>query len=445
MKIFKKIINILMIIQIVIGVIFIAKNANYMPKYGDTAEFLEIAKTMELDTYRPFVYPLMLNISTKISGLLKIKVTYIIYLIQMTINMLACFILINTLNKILKIGLNKKQITLYSLFVFSIPLNLHFNMSVKCDSLAISFTIMFLCYFIRYLKEEKYRYAIYTLITMFISSNIRSEKIYFLSFVLICALILEGIIYLVKKQINWKKIIVITAILILGIILTKIAQIIFQDENANDRSQPTVSMYLYERIVEDTLPEIYEYLPENIKLQISYEDALYSASNRNYYKVPYETLFKANGNLDDVNTIMKVAVRRNFPDIITSIISDFTKNLFSPYYLVLDNEDESMIYTKDRMEGEHYLFADAYLLYFNMTFIVINTYLVINIFINGIKITKYKEMIVMLSYSIVNAGFFALLTSQNFHIRYTMPVYVIEIAIIVMLFSKKTEVLKERK
>ena len=439
MKILKKIIQILMIFQIIIGGIFIIKNGAYMPKYGDSIEFLEIAQTMELDSYRPFVYPLVLNISTKIADLFNINMTIIAYLIQILISIFACFVLVNTLKKIFNIELNKKEITLYSLFIFFIPFNMHFNMSIKCDSLATSFTIMFLCYLMTYIKEEKYRYAIYSFITMFISSNIRSERIYFLSFVLISILIIEAINCFTKKQKNFKKIIIITSVLILGIVTTKISQIIFQDENANERSQPTFSMYFYERIIGDTLPDIYEYLPENIKEQITYEDAVYSASARNNYKAVYEALYKKHGNLDDVNTIMKVALRRNFPNIALNIISDFSKNMFSPYYLMSDNKDETMVYTSTRMEGEHYLYTGMYILYFTVLFIIINIYLVMKMCINGINVIKNKELIVILSYAIVNAGFFSLLTSQNFHIRYAMPVYLIEIAILVMLFAKNQE------
>lgn len=439
MKILKKAIQVLMILQIIIGVIFIIKNVGYMPKYGDSVEFLEISQTMKLDSYRPFVYPLVLNISTNIANLLNINLTHIAYFIQLAISGFTCFVLVNTLKKIFNIELNKKEITLYSLFIFFIPFNLHFNMSIKCDSLATSFTIMFLCYLMLYIREEKYRYAVYSFITMFISSNIRSERIYFLAFVLLCVLIMEAIIGYIKKQKNFKKLAIIASILILGIVTTKISQMIFQDENANERSQPTVSMYLYERIIGDTLPEIYEYLPENIKQQITYEDAVYSASSRNNYKAPYEALYKKHGNLDDVYTIMKVAIRRNFPNVALNIISDFTKNMVSPYYLISNNNDETLVYTATRMEGEHYLYTGMYILYFNIVFIIINVYLVLRLFINGIKVKKYREAIVILVYAIVNAGFFALLTSQNFHIRYTMPVYLIEIAIIVMLFGEKQE------
>lgn len=437
LNILKKVIQILMCIQIVIGIIFIVKNVGYMPQYGDSIEFLEISQTMELDSYRPFVYPITLNIARNIANLLHIDLTHITYFIQIVINLFACFVLINTLRKIFNIELNKKELILYSLFIFVIPFNLHFNMSIKSDSLATSFTILFICYLMIYLREEKYKYAVFTLIAMFISSNIRSERIYFLAFILITIIIIEIIMYLIKKKINIKNIITLSIVLILGVTTTEIAKSIFQDENATDRSQPTVSMYLYERMIADTLPDIYEYLPEDIKQKITYEDAVFSSSARNYYKLPYEALYKKSGNLEDVNTIMKVAIRRNFPNIAINIMSDFAKNMFSPYYLILNIDDDTSVYTVTRMEGEHYLFTDMYVLYFDILFIVINLYLCLNKFARETKV--YKELIVVLLYAIVNAGFFALLTSQNFHIRYTMPVYIIEIAIMIILFSKKQE------
>lgn len=433
----KKIIQILMFMQIILGIIFVVKNIDYMPSYGDTKEFLEISQTMELDSYRPFVYPLTLNITAKIANILNINITYVTYFVQGIINLFACFILIKTLKKVFNLEIDIKETILYTLFIFFIPFNTHFNMSIKCDSLATSFTILFICYLMRYLKDEKYRHAIYTCIAMFITSNIRSERIYFLSFVLISLIIIELIKYFVKKKINTKKIITILLIFIIGLITTNISKAVFQDENADDRSQPTVSMYLYERIVGNTLPEIYEYLPENIKQIITYEDAVVSSTDRNYYKLPYETLYKKYGNLEDVNTIMKVAIRRNFPDIISNIVKDFGRNMVSPYYFIVNNEDWSYNYTLTRMEGEHYLFTDMFVVYFNILFIIINVYLVINM--TSIKFSECKQLDVIALYAIVSAGFFALLTSQNFHIRYVMPVYILEIAIVTILCNRKQE------
>lgn len=439
LKVSKNILKILMTIQILLGIIFVIKNIGYMPEYGDSKEFLELAQTMELDSYRPFVYPLFLNISGKIANLLKTNITYIVYSVQIIVNVFASLVLVNTLKKIFNLKISNKEVGLYTLFILFIPFNIHFNMSIKCDSLASSFTILFLCYLIRYLNEEKNIFAIYTFLTMFIASNIRSERIYFLSFILLCIILWELATRLIKKDIkktNTKKIIVLACILFLGIITTNISKLVFQDENANQRSQPTISMYLYERIVGNTLPDIYDYLPDDIKEVISYEEALSLSSDRNCYKLPYETLYEIDGNLDRANTIIKIAVRRNLPNVLINTGSDFIKNVFSPYYIMSNSEDWSYNYTLTKMEGEHYLFADLYVLYFDIIFALINIYVVLNIKMNEVKLKNIKEIIPFVLYSLISAAFFASLTSQNFHIRYVMPVFVIEISILTMLVNK---------
>lgn len=451
LKISKKIIQLLMLFQIVLGIIFIIKNINYMPEYGDTKDFLELAKTLKLPSYRPFVYPYTLNIASKIANILSVNLTYIIYFIQSIINLFACMVLVGTLKDTFKISLKKKEFILYALFIFTIPFNLHFNLSVKCDSLSTSFTILFLCYLIKYMKTEKNKFAIYTLITMFIASNIRSEKLYFLAFVLVGMIAIEIFLYLYHKRkakLNVRKIITIFLILVLGITTTNIAKGIFQkEEESTDTSESTILLYAYERIVHDSLPDIYDYLPDDVKQSISYDDAVASTVDGNTYKLPYLKLLEEDGNLNRVNKIIKVAIRRNFPQIAMNISGDFLKNMIPPYYIIFDTSDAMYVYTLTRMEGEHSLFADGYVLYFNIVFILMNAYIIFNKVEEKLK--NVKDIIVMLLYGLASAGFFSLLTGFNFHIRYAMPVYVLEIAIITMLFnrnSKKQEMkIHERK
>lgn len=437
-KICKQIIQILIFIQIILGIIFICKNIKYIPQYGDTSEYLEIAKTMRLDAYRPFVYPSILNLSQKLSEVMQINLTYIIYFIQLGISLFASITLINTLEKTFKIKLSKYETIIYSLFIFFIPFNLHFNMSILSDSIATSFTILFICYMMRYLKSEKIKYAVLSLIMMFISSNIRSERIYFLSFVIIGIIVIDIIINLIKKQkVNIQKMLVLVAILVLGITSTKIAQKIFQTSEDNKRSQPSVTMYLYERIIGTTLPQIYEYLPEDVKEVITYEDAITSNQGPNNYKIPYEKLYELDGDLHRVNKIVLTAFRRNFPNIISNILRDFGKNMISPYYFTFDNTSGNYEWTKTRMEGEHYLFTDMYILYFEILFVIITIYVFLNVIINKRKIYFSKELETIILYAFISSVFFALLTSQNFHIRYIMPVYVLEISMIVILLGER--------
>lgn len=424
-------IHVLMIVQILIGIIFIIRNFNYIPEYSDTKEYIELSQTMQLDSYRPFVYPALINLSQKMANILKVNLTYVIYFIQLAISLFASVILIKTLREVFEVKINKKSIIMYSIFVFSIPFNIHFNMSILCDGIATSFTILFICYLMKFIKNEKNADAIITLILMFITANIRSEKVYFMSFMFIGILVLG----LTKKyRMNMKKIITIFMIFIVGLASTKITQFVLQNKSANERSQPSISMYLYERAVGKNLAKIYEFLPDDIKKDITYEDVENSSKSANNYKIPYEKLVEKDGNAKRANTITKVAIRRNLPDIVSSTIRDFGKNIFSPYYYFMDDSSGNYEWTKTRMEGEHYLYTDTYILVFESLFIIINIYvLVFNR--KNLKLLKNKELVVIWLYSFASAAFFATLTSQNFHIRYAMPVYIIEIGIVVTFIN----------
>ena len=89
------------------------------------------------------------------------------------------------------------------------------------------------------------------------------------------------------------------------------------------------------------------------------------------------------------------------------------------------------------MEGEHYLFTDMYILYFEILFVIITIYVFLNVIINKRKIYFSKELKTITLYAFISSVFFALLTSQNFHIRYIMPVYVLGISMIVILLGER--------
>lgn len=432
----KRLIEILMAFQIIMMVVFIIKNGTYKPTYGDTPEYLSLAQTLKLDIYRPFIYPYTLNLLSKFVNIENI--TYLLYPIQNVISLLSCLVLVSTLNDVVEAKLSKKQILFYSIFLGSLPLIVHYNMTLLSDSLAISFNVLFICFLIKYIRTEKIAYALATLITMFLCASTRSEKIYFLSFVIVGVIVIKIINYLHERKksksiLNIKIIAGLSIILVFGNITTKIAKAKFQNFEDVERTQSSVSYILYERIVSNSLPDIYTYLPEDIKQIISYEEALESATEKNKYKKPYEKLLKQDGNSKRSFTIMKIAVRRNAPKILINVLSDFIKNIFTPYYILSNQDDELYKYTISKMEGEHYLYTDAYVLYFDVLFVIINIYVWINK--KSYRVIDKYGVFVILLYILASSGFFACFTAFNFHIRYEMPIYILENGFLITLFS----------
>ena len=438
MEIFKRYwkvcLKIIMSLQIIIAVAFIIRNITYVPLYGDTVEYLEISQTMELDNYRPFIYPLLLRGCTELSNLIHINYTYIIYTIQNILSIIMCIVI---MSEILK-NEDKKTKLLSGLYLWSMPLNIHFNMSVRYDSIAVSFTILFLTLLIKYIRENNWKNWIITSIIMYIASNIRSEKIYFFIFVMV-VIIIWKIIEIIKNKEKTKKILIgLIGMLLIVTTSTKITQMLLQ-KNSDSRAQPSFVMFLYERIVGGYLEQYYDKLPDNVKQSITLEDAKEASTIENNYKIVYQKLYEEDGNYGRIFEVMKTMIRYNHYNIIRNVFVDFNKNMFPVIYLQFCNKEGTLTYTMTRMEGDHPLYADWYDLYATFVFyilLIVCIYYLQKYKVDKNKIIKYIPYIL---YSFISSVFFACLTSQNFHVRYLIPIYMIEVAIVISIIYQKRE------
>ena len=443
----KIVIKTLMILQILICFGFIIKNISVVPEYGDTPEYLQLVETMKLDGYRPFIFPVFLKVCIKIAQILNMNYLWVLYPIQNIISLVACFIIIKVLISVLNKKIDKKEQILYSLFLWSTPFNIHFNMSVLCDSLAISFTGIFIATLIYFLKNPKIRYIIMATIVMFITCNIRSEKIYFCVLTLLAVIFTECIIQIIKrkKKISNEKfkniVIGMMVVLILGTSTSLITKNIFQTETEG-REQPTISMMLYERVVSNNLEKYYDQLPEEIKKDISKEEAKQSGEHPNYYKTPYTKLTQMDGNKHRAHQIIKTIFKLDYPNLVMRIFCDYARNILPVYYQIFDNNEEyTLNWTTTRMQADSMLYTDVYILYYMMVFIILNIIIVVKVLYKKYEfsIKNIRYLTPFIFYTLASASFFALFSSMNFHIRYAMPVYMIEIGlVIVSLYNKQT-------
>lgn len=447
-RIIKNIIEVLMAFQIFIAIIFIIRNINIVPQYGDTSEFISLAQTMDLDAYRPFIYPVFLKVCMKIADILSFNYIWLVYVMQNLISLLSCFVVIKALLQIFDKSIDKKAYIMSSLFLWSVPFNIHFNMSIKSDSLAISFTILFIASMLMYLKKPKIRYAICTALTMFIVSNIRSEKIYFCVLTLLAVIVTEIVMKIIqkrklkdnKKTNNELKKTVI-GLLIVVIITTPLCIVvknIFQTETEG-REQPSICYMIFERVVSNNLPQYYDRIPEEIRKDITREEAIENASDRNAYKNIFVKLKNMDGNDDRANRLTIEIFKMDYPNLAIEIFNDFIKNVFPNYYQLFDNVGGMLEYTITRMQGDSPLYTDLYILYYLMIFVLMNVIIVVKLLYKKyqFKLEYIRRLLPFIFYTLASASFFALLSSQNFHIRYVIPVYMIEFAIIIILTQNK--------
>ena len=56
----------IMLVQISFGFLWMVKNFDSIPGFGDTNEYVEMSASMNLDEYRPVLYPLILRVARTI-------------------------------------------------------------------------------------------------------------------------------------------------------------------------------------------------------------------------------------------------------------------------------------------------------------------------------------------------------------------------------------------
>lgn len=442
-----KLLKIAMIFSIVFGLIYIIRNLSYVPQYGDTVEYIELSQNFKFDGYRTFVFPLILKICFKISQVINIQYTYFLYIIQNIVSLCACVIFIKSIYCIFEKKITKADVLLYSLFLWSTPFNIHFNMSVLSDSLAISFTLMFIASLMYLLKTYKWYYIIPTILCMYLASNTRSEKIYFCLFVLIITLIafiIKRRKDILKKE-NIKQITAIVAIMIITLTLNTITKKCFGQNKEQDytRTQPGFVSFLSQRVMKYNLPDMYKYFPEEVTRSITYEDT--QNDGKVTYQGIYEKLLAEDGNNARVIMIIKTVLKHNWYNILLDINSDFVKNIFPTIYQLFETRQGALEWTITRMQGDHPVYTTGYIVFNNLIYVIIYVILIFKLISDkyNYNIKANIALLPMILYILVNALFFTFLTSQNFHIRYAMLTYMMEYAMIIILLSLSNKKLKE--
>lgn len=158
MPLIKLVVLCLVLINVFVGAIWMARNISFIPSYGDTTEYLQLSKNLIVDQYRGIFYPYFINRSDYAAEAMGIKLQHAIYLFQIlvmffSVKFLAFVLLPNTIQKRGRLLTALVIATVVSLD----PLVAHFSLTILTDSLATSFTLMYLSFLILALKEASKR------------------------------------------------------------------------------------------------------------------------------------------------------------------------------------------------------------------------------------------------------------------------------------------------
>src|SRR5262245_10734990 len=126
-----------------------AYNASVMPAYGDTIDYLERARTLQVDQYRTILYPAFLRISGVARQGVGAPSTAVAYAIQWSAVAASAALFAAALaNGLLTFRTSRRTslalVLTTVVLVSTNPLVAHFACSVMSDSLATSFTMAFI-------------------------------------------------------------------------------------------------------------------------------------------------------------------------------------------------------------------------------------------------------------------------------------------------------------
>lgn len=130
------------IIQVVFGIIWIAKNFGQVYMWPETAEYLDIAWNYKIDEYVSMIYPIL------------VKYLYYtpLYVVQIILALTSTYLF---LWKSIKLEQNKAIIG--TAYIFTFPMLLQFHLSIRPESLGLS-VALFVITFLTYKKRDWRRY-----------------------------------------------------------------------------------------------------------------------------------------------------------------------------------------------------------------------------------------------------------------------------------------------
>lgn len=278
-----------MLVQIVCGVIWTVANYNTVPSFGDSGEYIKLSKTMVLDEYRPVLYPLLIRMARSID---KAHYHHYIYALQLGLSLFCmsyAVFAIDTLYTGRKRRFTPGRLALWvygGLYLSMIPMIAFMNLTILTDSIANSLLVLMLAVSIQIIYGGKASVGkgIVLAVTMIGQFLIRADRLY--SGLLIFAIL--AVIAIVRSPECRRK------LLLGGLCIAVITYGVFcvvsgatQVQGRNGRIRTDLNFVLLDRVVWPHMAENYEYFPEEIRENISLEEAQRFDQHNNY--VMYET------------------------------------------------------------------------------------------------------------------------------------------------------------
>lgn len=291
-------------LQLALGATWIARNIDRIPDYGDTGDYLQLARTLEVDAYRGVAYPAfiaavdrmpggagLLRSANKAVGLkVKAGVLYL-QVIQCLASLAALYFFLRTflaptVPRPTASPPTASQPTapllarcaggLTLLLLWLDPLVAHFGLAIMTDSLASSSSLAFCAAFAAF-GLGKTRRALYGLVlfaSFVLTASLRVEKLA----VLACAtmatlaawLFLQRGIAPEERRFSPARALEIAGIVAAGSV---VVLALHRGAQSDGRRWPFYDSLVHSRIVFPNLSKVYDELPKKFQSRVSRKDA----------------------------------------------------------------------------------------------------------------------------------------------------------------------------
>lgn len=277
-------------LQLVLGGTWLVRNVNAIPDYGDTGDYLQLARTLKVDAYRGIAYPAFLaglNELPGAAGLLrgagrggqgtKLKAG-VLYL-----QGLQCLAALGALAYATRVLLARAEPragprwagralgALLVLLLFLDPLVVHFGLSIMTDSLALSGSLLYCAALAAFALGTGRRWvsALLLLLGYLLTASIRPEKVWVLGCATIATLV--AWVWLERRAAPAERLLSRgRALGVLAIAAAVSATVFLLHRDAHDPGNrwPVRDSLVHSRIVFPHLTEVYDQLSEKTRKRL---------------------------------------------------------------------------------------------------------------------------------------------------------------------------------
>lgn len=451
---FKSAALILMSVQIVIGLVWMVANWAVMVPYGDVPEYIRLAHTFVLDMWRPVAYPLFLRLCMEIAHPLGVPFYTVVHFLQCAACLAGLYYTLQTVwvtffndrrplpalgrDTFLK-DPSRRLLLFLTVFLFTNPLVLHFNLSVMTDSLCNTFSLVFVSAVLLILKGGRFDWRPVALGTaaFILMCLLRAERLMLMGVLMV---VLAGVLAFKLRGPRRKQ--VIAAMAILLVVAIPMANVIKKEtQTANlGRLPPSIHTALYQRIAYPYFADNYDAMPDSVKAVLTREDAKYSdAWQLNCNTIAAKVLREDPDHYGEIlDAVWMTVLTHDTGRVFAAVFSDFAKDVFSPfiYNITTVHTVTTTDITWNRLRHGTPQLAYVYVTAAELAFWALTVLLLVRIIKNRRLLSDYRRLWAgLIVFVLIQSAFYASTSNYGFHIRYQLFNYSVQLIVGLMVLA----------